>query len=210
MTSFLDYKFKDFLWLYGPQKRKIAKWQKKTLNPFVSFRKSTTFASQFRKRGSHSWVAERKLGYGVIGNTTDSGPVIHGSSPCIPTQLRLRIFIWSLNCFLFLMHDFPWIQTYVQCLFGYSPKVDPRGPPHRTRGVRHRGPLGYGMFAVCKFLLFLFVVGVSAASFCLPGFPCLRCYVFLRKSCLVDEKTLFLQHISDLVPNGCISLLFRT
>ena len=152
----------------------------------------------------------RSLSYGVIGNTTDSGPVIHGSSPCIPTQLRLRIFIWSLNCFLFLMHDFPWIQTHVQCLFGYSPKVYPRGPPHRTRGVRHRGPLGYGMFAVCKFLRFLFVVGVIAASFCLPGFPCLRCYVFLRKSCLVDEKTLFLQHISDLVPNGCISLLFRT
>ena len=30
--------------------------------------------------------AERKLGYGVIGNTTDSGPVIPGSSPGIPTK----------------------------------------------------------------------------------------------------------------------------
>ena len=30
--------------------------------------------------------AERKLGYGVIGNTTDSGPVIPGSSPGIPTE----------------------------------------------------------------------------------------------------------------------------
>ena len=32
------------------------------------------------------------LGYGVIGNTTDSGPVIPGSSPGIPTERRKRAF----------------------------------------------------------------------------------------------------------------------
>lgn len=48
--------------------------------------KYTTFASQFRKRGAHpNNCYNKKLGYGVIGNTTDSGPVILGSSPGIPT-----------------------------------------------------------------------------------------------------------------------------
>ena len=39
-----------------------------------------------RERGTLSDIAERELGYGVIGNTTDSGPVIPGSSPGIPTN----------------------------------------------------------------------------------------------------------------------------
>ena len=59
--------------------------RKKSPKPFVSFKKSATFASQFRKGGTFPDIAERKLGYGVIGNTTDSGPVIPGSSPGIPT-----------------------------------------------------------------------------------------------------------------------------
>ena len=50
----------------------------------------TTFAPHLRKRGALSEFAERKLGYGVIGNTTDSGPVIPGSSPGIPTQKALN------------------------------------------------------------------------------------------------------------------------
>ena len=60
--------------------------EKKSAKPFVSFQKSATFASHFRKRGTFPRLAERKLGYGVIGNTTDSGPVIPGSSPGIPTN----------------------------------------------------------------------------------------------------------------------------
>ena len=88
--------------------------KKKSPKHFVSFQKSTTFASHFRKRGTFSRIAERKLGYGVIGNTTDSGPVIPGSSPGIPTTndakhltaeclaficfKNWRIALYYLNC----------------------------------------------------------------------------------------------------------------
>ncbi len=59
--------------------------RKKNPKPFVSFRKSTTFASQFERGALFPTLLKEKLGYGVIGNTTDSGPVIPGSSPGIPT-----------------------------------------------------------------------------------------------------------------------------
>ena len=74
--------------------------RKKSPKPFVSFKKSTTFASQFRKGGTFPDIAERKLGYGVIGNTTDSGPVIPGSSPGIPTS-RKRAFETFKSLFLY-------------------------------------------------------------------------------------------------------------
>ena len=48
-------------------------------------KKSATFATANENKGLFT-RAEIKLGYGVIGNTTDSGPVIIGSSPIIPTQ----------------------------------------------------------------------------------------------------------------------------
>ncbi len=51
-----------------------------------SLKKSSTFAPQFRNERSET----RVLGYGVIGNTTDSGPVILGSSPGIPTLSQTR------------------------------------------------------------------------------------------------------------------------
>lgn len=74
--------------------------RKKSPKPFVSFKKSTTFASQFRKGGAFPDIAERKLGYGVIGNTTDSGPVIPGSSPGIPTS-RKKAFETFKSLFLY-------------------------------------------------------------------------------------------------------------
>lgn len=43
------------------------------------------------------------LGYGVIGNTTDSGPVILGSSPGIPTETNLPSPAWKV-C---LLTNFP-------------------------------------------------------------------------------------------------------
>ena len=54
---------------------------------FCGLKKSSTFAPQFRNEVADIW----KLGYGVIGNTTDSGPVILGSSPGIPTIFLLVI-----------------------------------------------------------------------------------------------------------------------
>lgn len=77
---------------------KIMFCEKKTSKLFVGFKKSSTFASQLRKRGSQPQFAEIKLGYGVIGNTTDSGPVIPGSSPGIPTKKDFEIS----ESFLFL------------------------------------------------------------------------------------------------------------
>ncbi len=74
--------------------------RKKSPKPFVSFKKSTTFASQFREGGTFPDIVERKLGYGVIGNTTDSGPVIPGSSPGIPTS-RKRAFETFKSLFLY-------------------------------------------------------------------------------------------------------------
>ena len=56
--------------------------RKKRLKSFGSKKKTSTFAALFGEREAK----DIKLGYGVIGNTTDSGPVIPGSSPGIPTE----------------------------------------------------------------------------------------------------------------------------
>ena|GEM_PF-1753900 len=52
------------------------------LKSFGGKKKTSTFAALFGEREAK----DIKLGYGVIGNTTDSGPVIPGSSPGIPTE----------------------------------------------------------------------------------------------------------------------------
>ena len=54
------------------------------LKSFGGKKKTSTFAALFGEREAK----DIKLGYGVIGNTTDSGPVIPGSSPGIPTNRR--------------------------------------------------------------------------------------------------------------------------
>ena len=64
--------------------------RKKMLKSFGSKKKTSTFAALFGEREAKTY----KLGYGVIGNTTDSGPVIPGSSPGIPTK-KLRSFMTS-------------------------------------------------------------------------------------------------------------------
>ena len=65
---------------------------------FGGKKKTSTFAALFGDREAK----DIKLGYGVIGNTTDSGPVIPGSSPGIPTEksfgvLPLRSFFMPKN-----------------------------------------------------------------------------------------------------------------
>ena len=72
---------------------------------FVVSEICTTFAPQLDKRGTLSNLAERKLGYGVIGNTTDSGPVIPGSSPGIPTNKKEDF--WKSKSLLFCLHPPP-------------------------------------------------------------------------------------------------------
>ena len=56
---------------------KIGYFEKKTPKSFGNSRKSTTFAPAFR---------EMTIGVWCNGNTTDSGPVILGSSPSTPTE----------------------------------------------------------------------------------------------------------------------------
>ena len=55
---------------------------------FVSNKKMPKFAPAKRKRWHLRSRSKKRLGYGVIGNTTDSGPVILGSSPDIPTRQK--------------------------------------------------------------------------------------------------------------------------
>ena len=55
----------------------------------VGSKKSRTFAPANEKEGIF-FACDPSLGYGVIGNTTDSGPVILGSSPDIPTKKHQR------------------------------------------------------------------------------------------------------------------------
>ena len=85
--------------------------RKKSQKPFVSFQKSTTFASQFRRGGAFLDIAGRKLGYGVIGNTTDSGPVIPGSSPGIPTT-KHKAFETIRGFFLYLTAKIVHLNPY--------------------------------------------------------------------------------------------------
>ena len=47
--------------------------------------------------------ANESLGYGVIGNTTDSGPVFPGSSPGTPTQNQRESTIGEFSLILFLL-----------------------------------------------------------------------------------------------------------
>ena len=47
--------------------------------------------------------ANNSLGYGVIGNTTDSGPVFPGSSPGTPTKNSARIYTCKFSLSLFLL-----------------------------------------------------------------------------------------------------------
>ncbi len=54
--------------------------------------------SQTEEEGVFSRT-HRQLGYGVIGNTTDSGPVILGSSPDIPTSENVNS---SVDVFYFV------------------------------------------------------------------------------------------------------------
>lgn len=68
---------------------------------FVSSTKTSNFAAA--KGGERApCLAPVQLGYGVIGNTTDSGPVILGSSPDIPTMetstVKLAFFIIQVPC----------------------------------------------------------------------------------------------------------------
>ena len=68
-------------------------FKKKLLKELGSSKESNTFAPQFGRRAEISQL----LGYGVIGNTTDSGPVILGSSPGIPTtkeQSEMTAFLF--------------------------------------------------------------------------------------------------------------------
>ena len=59
--------------------------------------KHITLQSQTKEEGVFCRM-HRQLGYGVIGNTTDSGPVILGSSPDIPTEENVNN---SVGVFLF-------------------------------------------------------------------------------------------------------------
>ena len=62
---------------------KIGYFEKKTLKSFGVSRKSSTFAAANQKNDFGVWCN---------GNTTDSGPVILGSSPSTPTQKIARLF----------------------------------------------------------------------------------------------------------------------
>ena len=93
------------------KRRKIALFYKISPEKFVSSRKSSTFAPAKRNKG----VLKVQIGIGVWcnGNTTDSGPVILGSSPSTPTKeiakqliiKRLAIFLWGRELVLSGYHD---------------------------------------------------------------------------------------------------------
>ena len=130
--------------IFSPSKcGKSTICRKKIAKPLVGFLKSTTFASQFRKRGTHSRIAETKLGYGVIGNTTDSGPVIPGSSPGIPTNsgasrstLKPRCFV-CCDILLPLPHRQKRLNPSPPACGGYPPK-HPHHHPHHSHLSHHK------------------------------------------------------------------------
>ena len=78
---------------------KIGYFDKKSPKSFVVSRKSTTFAPANRNKG-----VPKRSNFGVWcnGNTTDSGPVILGSSPSTPTEeIAKQLGIKLLAFFLF-------------------------------------------------------------------------------------------------------------
>ena len=56
----------------------------------------------------------------MIGNTTDSAPVIPGSSPGIPTKARLQIYIWSLAFFCSLEGQMSFFREHFSRLLDCS------------------------------------------------------------------------------------------
>ena len=57
--------------------------------------------------------ANNSLGYGVIGNTTDSGPVFPGSSPGTPTKNSARIYMCRFSLSFFIVrHSVQHIKNF--------------------------------------------------------------------------------------------------
>ena len=69
------------------RKEKYLQQEKKLKNLLQVYEKALPLHRN-SEQGVLARNAEIKLGYGVIGNTTDSGPVILGSSPGIPTTRK--------------------------------------------------------------------------------------------------------------------------
>ena len=67
---------------------KFALFLKKMQKNFGVSRKSSTFALAFREMLQKSAGCTLNIGVWCNGNTTDSGPVILGSSPSTPTEKK--------------------------------------------------------------------------------------------------------------------------
>ena len=88
------------------KKRVLLLFIEKKYEKFGRFKKNIYLCTAFRKcihSCCRACARAIRLGYGVIGNTTDSGPVILGSSPSIPTKtfsiLAGRLFLSRMSVF---------------------------------------------------------------------------------------------------------------
>ena len=81
---------------------KFALFLKKMQKNFGVSRKSSTFALAFREMLQKSAGCTLNIGVWCNGNTTDSGPVILGSSPSTPTEKK-KASISEAFLFLFFI-----------------------------------------------------------------------------------------------------------
>lgn len=77
--------------------KEIALFLEKSAEKFCRFKKTSTFALAIEKKN----ISFADIGIWCNGNTTDSGPVIPGSSPGIPTHTVRHLSVMK-GVFLFI------------------------------------------------------------------------------------------------------------
>lgn len=107
--------------------KEIALFLEKSAEKFCRFKKTSTFALAIEKKN----ISFADIGIWCNGNTTDSGPVIPGSSPGIPTHtvrhlsVMKGVFFVYRNSVLWSIHNNK-PQSFcpgVYCIYFFSASI---------------------------------------------------------------------------------------